>query len=91
MLNHIIYYHVLKNLYNNLMVDLKVSNNKLLDRAIRIVSEITGLNYNFSLKILKKANYNVKVAIAMELLKITYEKARNQIELNHGSLSNTIK
>ena len=32
--------------YGNLMVDLKVSNNKLKDRAVRIIQEITTLSYD---------------------------------------------
>ena len=54
--------------YNNLMVDLKVSNKKLLDRAVRIVSEVTYCDYEKSKKILTKAKNNIKIAILMELL-----------------------
>ena len=38
--------------YGNLMVDLKVSNNKLWDRGTRIIQHLTDLSYDDSLKLL---------------------------------------
>ena len=51
--------------YGNLMVDLKATNNKLRDRSIRIVCEMTGLSKTNSAKLLKKAGGKVKTAIVM--------------------------
>jgi N-acetylmuramic acid 6-phosphate etherase len=51
--------------YGNLMVDLKATNNKLRDRSIRIVSEMTGLSKTNAAKLLKEAKGKVKTAIVM--------------------------
>lgn len=56
--------------YGNLMVDLKATNNKLRNRSIRIVSEMTGLSKNDSAKLLKKADGKVKTAIVMYFRKV---------------------
>ena len=49
------------------MVDVKVMNKKLEERAIRIISEITGLDRNTSRNYLLKANMKPKLAILMIL------------------------
>ncbi|HBG25786.1 MAG: N-acetylmuramic acid 6-phosphate etherase [Planctomycetes bacterium GWF2_41_51] len=56
--------------YGNLMVDLKATNNKLRNRSVRIVSEMTGLSKNDSTKLLKKADMKVKTAIVMYFRKV---------------------
>lgn len=61
--------------YGNLMVDLKATNNKLKDRSIRIVAEITGLSKSKSDKLLKKAGGKVKVAIVMHFRKVDSQAA----------------
>jgi len=53
--------------YKNYMVDVKVMNKKLEERAIRIISEITGLDRNTSRNYLLKANMKPKLAILMIL------------------------
>jgi N-acetylmuramic acid 6-phosphate etherase len=51
--------------YENLMVDLKASNQKLRDRAVRMIATITGLNPQASAVLLDEAAGHVKVAIVM--------------------------
>ena len=77
--------------YKNLMVDLKVTNKKLLDRGVRIISDITSLNYDDALKVLKESKYNVKIAVVMVILDISYEEAKNKVAVNNGNLANSIK
>ena len=77
--------------YNNLMVDLKVSNKKLLDRGIRIISEVTNLNYKESEKILNKAKNNVKIAILMEMKKTSYSESLKRIKIYNGNLRAALK
>ena len=77
--------------YKNYMVDLKISNKKLLDRGIRIISDITNLNYNESKNALLNAKNNVKVAILMELKKISYINAIEKLKLNNGNLRDALK
>lgn len=54
--------------YGNLMVDLRATNNKLIDRSERIVSEVCGLSRDEARGLLVRANKSVKVAIAMHKL-----------------------
>jgi N-acetylmuramic acid 6-phosphate etherase len=52
--------------YENLMVDVKASNEKLRDRAARIVSTVTGLAHEPAMEVLAAADGRVKVAIVMQ-------------------------
>lgn len=49
--------------YENLMINLKPSNNKLRDRMIRIVCEITDKSYDESEKLLSDNEFNIKNAV----------------------------
>jgi len=77
--------------YGNIMVDLKVSNNKLLDRGVRIVSEITNLSYDKSKIALNNAKGTVKIAIIMVLLDIDYKDAKIYLDNNNGKLRDVIE
>jgi N-acetylmuramic acid 6-phosphate etherase len=48
----------------NLMVDVKASNTKLRDRAVRIVRELTGVDYQTAESALLKSNWQIKPACA---------------------------
>ena len=52
--------------YGNLMVDVKTTSEKARDRARRIVTTVTGLDYEQAGALLARARWNVKVAIVME-------------------------
>ena len=77
--------------YSNYMVDLKISNNKLQQRGIRIISEITGVDTDSASLLLKKANKNVKAAIVMKLTGLSYEETIKKLSLNNGNLRDAIK
>jgi len=61
--------------YGNLMVDVQANSKKLRDRGTRIVSTITGLGYDESLRLLRRARWNVKTAIVMHERRLTYADA----------------
>ena len=67
--------------YDNLMVDVKPTNEKLVDRATKIISEISGCDYEKSNELLKDANNNVKLAIIMATKDVDYEKALSLIHI----------
>jgi N-acetylmuramic acid 6-phosphate etherase len=52
--------------YGNLMVDVTATNDKLRDRARRIIATATGLEYSAADALLARANWNVKAAIVMQ-------------------------
>jgi N-acetylmuramic acid 6-phosphate etherase len=61
--------------YGNLMVDVQTNSEKLRDRARRILQMVTGLEGEEIDKLLKKANWNVKVAIVMQKTGLSHGKA----------------
>ena len=61
--------------YGNLMVDVRTGSEKLKDRARRIVNIITDLDYEDADKLLRKARWNVKVAVVMSKTGVSYPKA----------------
>ena len=72
--------------YNNYMVDLKVSNKKLLERGINIINKISGLNRLDSKKLLNEAQGEVKTALAMNKLNCNYPDARKKLNAVDGNL-----
>ena len=52
--------------YGNLMVDVKTGSEKARDRARRIMTIVTGLDYDEGGKLLRRAHWNVKAAIVMQ-------------------------
>lgn len=71
--------------YGNLMVNLQPTNEKLTDRARRIVSTIAGISYHEAAQLLNVAG-SVRVAIVMERYKIGREEAELRLQAAHGNL-----
>lgn len=61
--------------YGNLMVDLKATNEKLRDRSIRIVMELTNLSRPHAAKLLARAQGKVKAAIVMHFRRVDLIRA----------------
>ena len=76
--------------YGNLMVDLTACNDKLWDRGARIVSQITNLNYDDSLQLLKEADGEVKTAIVMDANNSSKSEAKDKLDSMNGSLSQVL-
>lgn len=76
--------------YENFMIDLKASNEKLKDRAIRIVSEISGSNHADSLAMLMKCSWEIKVAIVALKMNMEVPKARLELKRHGGVLRKVI-
>ena len=76
--------------YGNLMVDVHTGSEKLKDRARRIVNIVTGLEYEESDKLLKKAQWNVKAAIVMQKTGLPYQKALARLRRAHDSMREAI-
>ena len=72
--------------FGNLMIDLKASNKKLLDRGARIIKQITNLGYDDAIQLLQFADGEVKTAIVMNKLSINAKDAREKIVKHNGSL-----
>ena len=76
--------------YENFMIDLMPTNEKLKDRAIRIVAEIAEVNASTALKTLLECNWKVKEAILMLQCDLTKEEAQEALRKNCGVLRRTL-
>jgi N-acetylmuramic acid 6-phosphate etherase len=72
--------------YGNLMVDLAVTNEKLRDRAIRIVGRLTGLDRVAAAELIERAGGRVKTALVMCLRRIGRGEAERLIRAARGGL-----
>jgi N-acetylmuramic acid 6-phosphate etherase len=72
--------------YGNLMVDLMAVNEKLVDRGIRIISQLTDLNYEEAKLALFEANKSVKKAIVMVNKNCSLIEAEKSLNEVGGSL-----
>lgn len=76
--------------YENFMIDLKASNEKLKDRAIRIVSQISGTNHSEALAKLLKCDWEIKTAIVALKSGLDIQSAREELKKSHGILRRVI-
>ena len=72
--------------YGNLMVDMKATNFKLKDRALRIVISATGCDRQSADDVLQKADGQTKLAILMQLRSISADEARQRLGSTGGNL-----
>jgi N-acetylmuramic acid 6-phosphate etherase len=66
--------------FGNLMVDLQITNEKLFDRAIRIIVSATGTTKETAEVALSASGRSVKVAIVMILLDLDAQAARSKLK-----------
>ncbi|MBF4692084.1 N-acetylmuramic acid 6-phosphate etherase [Fusibacter sp. Q10-2] len=76
--------------YGNLMVDMRATNQKLVERAKRIVMESTGCDMTVALKTLEISEFSIKEAIVMILTGVTREEAKQKIIQNKGFIRKCI-
>jgi N-acetylmuramic acid 6-phosphate etherase len=76
--------------YGNLMVDVQMGSEKLKDRARRIITMVTGLDYDAADALLRKAHWNVKAAIVMAKSDLTYPKAISRLKAAHDFVRDAI-
>jgi N-acetylmuramic acid 6-phosphate etherase len=77
--------------FGNLMVDLQISNEKLQDRAVRIIEKATGASKLESTEALKASGHEVKVAILMLLLNIEPDAARERLHASSNRIREALK
>jgi N-acetylmuramic acid 6-phosphate etherase len=77
--------------YGNLMVDLKATNNKLIDRSQRIVMEVCGVSRDEATALLERAGKSVKLAIVMQKKGVSKEQAERLLAENGGVVRRVTK
>ena len=72
--------------YKNLMIDLKATNDKLKDRAIRIVSQIANTTNSKALEALLNSNWDIKTSVASIVMNLSIEDAKKELKKYGGVL-----
>lgn len=75
--------------YGNLMVDVQPTNQKLVERAKRIIMSATEVSYEIAEEFYEKADHNVKAAIVMILTGSSRKKALEKLQAADGFIRKT--
>lgn len=78
-------------IYQNLMVDLNVSNHKLMERAKSIIANVTGVSQEEAADALSRADLEVKTAIVMIRAGVSAVEARHRLNQNEGFVRKAIQ
>ncbi|HSQ74123.1 MAG TPA: N-acetylmuramic acid 6-phosphate etherase, partial [Bacteroidota bacterium] len=70
--------------YENMMVDLQLTNQKLVERSKRIIMMATGVDYDRAGEVLDEAKGHVKSAIVMIKANVSLDEAQKRIEAANG-------
>jgi N-acetylmuramic acid 6-phosphate etherase len=70
--------------YENMMIDLQMTNLKLRERAKRIVMIITNISYDEATEFLTKSNFHVKTALVMIKANVSLEEAQRRLKKSDG-------
>lgn len=77
--------------YKNFMIDLKATNDKLKDRAIRIVSQIAETTNARALEALLESNWDIKTSVASIVMDLSIEDAKKELKKHGGVLRKLLK
>ncbi|MFD1465070.1 N-acetylmuramic acid 6-phosphate etherase [Lapidilactobacillus mulanensis] len=77
--------------YGNLMVDVKPTNLKLVDRSKRIIKDATGVDFDTAAKYFELSQQQPKVAIVMINGEVDYQTAVTALEKTNGFIAAALK
>jgi N-acetylmuramic acid 6-phosphate etherase len=77
--------------YGNVMVDLQLTNEKLVERARRIVMTIAEVDYASAASAIENAGGNVKTALVMSIVGCSRETAEQRLANANGHIRTAIK
>jgi N-acetylmuramic acid 6-phosphate etherase len=77
--------------YGNRMVDVAVTNSKLEDRALRILSDLAGVDRAQARQLLRESQGSVKQALLMARHGINAQDARERLERSGGQLRSALE
>jgi N-acetylmuramic acid 6-phosphate etherase len=81
----------LGHVYGNLMVNVQPTNQKLEDRARRIIQEATGVTYQQAAELLDQAGRSVRTAIVMQKQGISRQEAETLLAHAKGKIREALK
>jgi N-acetylmuramic acid 6-phosphate etherase len=76
--------------YENMMIDLQMTNKKLIERSKKIVMTITGISYDAASEYLVKSGGHVKTAIVMIKANVDVHEAKQRLIKSDGFVRNAI-
>src|ERR1700730_4740177 len=76
--------------YGNLMVDVQMGSEKLRDRARRIITIVTGLDYDEADKVLRRGGLNGEGGSVMQRCALTYPQATARLRRAHDFVRDAI-
>ncbi len=76
----------LGHVYENLMIDMMLTNEKLADRALRILAEASGKSVSAAEHALRTAGHDMRVALVMLKLRIGAAEAKRRLKDVRGDL-----
>jgi len=77
--------------HDGLMVDVSATNDKLVDRAARIVARLLGGSREDALELLDEAGGRVKIAVVMRSLQLSPAEAETLLSASGGSLRGALE
>ena len=76
--------------YENMMIDLQLTNKKLVERAKKIIMTITGASYEAADDYLKKSGGHVKTALVMIKANVSVDEAKRRLNMANGFVRKAI-
>jgi N-acetylmuramic acid 6-phosphate etherase len=76
----------LGHVYENLMIDVKASNQKVSDRIVRILAEASGKSLSASEHALRQAGHNMRIALVMLKQEVDARGAKKKLAAAKGDL-----
>ena len=76
--------------FGNLMIDLRATNVKLVDRSERIVAEVSNVTREEARELLARAGGSVKLAIVMHALGVSKDEAQHKLDDGGGVVRRVI-
>lgn len=70
--------------YRNMMIDLRPGSAKLMDRAVRILREVTGMDTDSAAELVDKVNGHVKLAVVMAVAGVDANEAQTLLDKEQG-------
>jgi len=80
----------LGHVYENLMIDVKASNQKVSDRIVRILAEASGKSLSASEHALRQAGHNMRIALIMLKLEMDARDAKKKLAAAKGNLHDAL-
>jgi N-acetylmuramic acid 6-phosphate etherase len=81
----------LGHVYENLMIDLMLTNEKLADRAVRLLSEASGKKMSAARHALRQAGHSLRVALVMLKMGMHAADAKKRIRAAGGNLRRALR